>query len=206
MENLEPEARHDLCLLLLNSLHFKRNSVNFPTVSSACSICLKNPTWGLLRDLSLSFRHSLNNRQSKKRALNRHSRRQIEDYLQTPPSSLFRVRKIINGDRHFKDVQEIVSKLLSDKAKTREEGIKLLNTWLEGERSIGLCRYIAHKTAMLKLNEILHSETWPFLITLLTQCAWLEISSSKRRLLKLIFAKTLRIVVHRAEDTKFSEN
>ncbi|KAA8540817.1 hypothetical protein F0562_024780 [Nyssa sinensis] len=103
-----------------------------------------------------------------------------------------------------RDVQEIVSKLSSDKAKIREEGIKLLNTWLEGERSIGFCKYIGQKTAMLKPNDIPHSETWPFLITLLTQCISLEISASKRRLPKLIFAKTLRIVVQRAEDTKFS--
>ncbi|XP_059644264.1 serine/threonine-protein kinase ATM [Cornus florida] len=103
-----------------------------------------------------------------------------------------------------RDVQEIVSMLSSDKAKTREEGIKLLSTWLEGERSIGFCRYIGQKTAKLKPNEIPHSETWPFLITLLTQCISLEISASKRRLPKLIFAKTLRIVVQGADDAKFS--
>ncbi|XP_052181201.1 serine/threonine-protein kinase ATM isoform X3 [Diospyros lotus] len=102
------------------------------------------------------------------------------------------------------DVQEIVSKLSSDKAKTREEGIKLLNTWLDGERSIGFCRYIGQETAMLKPNDIPHSETWPFLIKLLIQSASFEISSSKRRLPKLIFAKTLRIAVQRSEDAKFS--
>ena len=48
------------------------------------------------------------------------------------------------------------------------------------------------------------AETWPFLVTLLIQCTSLEISSSKRRLPKLIYAKTLRIVVQRAEDAKFS--
>ncbi|KAI8543061.1 hypothetical protein RHMOL_Rhmol08G0189100 [Rhododendron molle] len=103
-----------------------------------------------------------------------------------------------------RDLQEIVSKLSSDKAKTREEGIKLLNTWLEGERSAGFVRYIGQKTAMLKPSEIRHSESWPFLITLLTKCVTLEISSSKRRLPKLIFAKTLRIVVQRVEDPSLS--
>jgi len=48
------------------------------------------------------------------------------------------------------------------------------------------------------------AETWPFLVTLLIQCALSEISSSKRRLPKPIYAKTLRIVVQRAEDAKFS--
>ncbi|KAE8124229.1 hypothetical protein FH972_019134 [Carpinus fangiana] len=103
-----------------------------------------------------------------------------------------------------RDVQEIVSKLSSDKAKAREEGIKLLNTWLEGERSVAFSKFLGQNTARLRPDEILHSETWPFLVTLLTQCALLEISSSKRRLPKLIYAKTLRIVVQRAEDAKFS--
>ncbi|KAB2066746.1 hypothetical protein ES319_A09G181100v1 [Gossypium barbadense] len=52
------------------------------------------------------------------------------------------------------DVQEIVSKLSSDKAKAREDGIKLLTMWLEGERSIGFCKVIGQNTAKLKPNEI----------------------------------------------------
>ncbi|GFP92353.1 serine/threonine-protein kinase atm [Phtheirospermum japonicum] len=103
-----------------------------------------------------------------------------------------------------RDIQEIVSKLSSDKAKIRDEGMKWLNTWLEGERSIGFCRYLSEKSSMLKPDEIPHSETWPFLVQILIQCSSLEISSSKKRLPKLIFAKTLRIVVQRAEDDRFS--
>ncbi|KAJ4840216.1 hypothetical protein Tsubulata_002970 [Turnera subulata] len=103
-----------------------------------------------------------------------------------------------------RDVHEIVSKLSSDKAKPREEGIKLLNTWLEGERSVRFCKYLGQNTAKLKPNEIPHSETWPFLVTLLIQCVSSEIASSKRRLPKASFAKTLRIVTQRAEDSKFS--
>lgn len=48
------------------------------------------------------------------------------------------------------------------------------------------------------------AETWPFLISLLINCASSEIFSSKRRLPKLIYAKTLRIVVQRAHDSKLS--
>ncbi|KAI3454494.1 hypothetical protein Pfo_011157 [Paulownia fortunei] len=103
-----------------------------------------------------------------------------------------------------RDLQEIVSKLSSDKAKARDEGIKLLNTWLEGERSIEFCRFLSKKSSMLKPNEIPHSETWPFLVKTLIQCSSLEIFSSKKRLPKLNFAKTLRIVVQRAEDDRFS--
>ncbi|KAK7350621.1 hypothetical protein VNO77_09440 [Canavalia gladiata] len=103
-----------------------------------------------------------------------------------------------------RDVQEIVEKLSSDKVKAREEGIKLLNTWLEGERSYNFCKFIGLNTAKLRPDEVPHSETWPFLISLLIQSASLEISSSKRRNPKMIYAKTLRIVVQRAEDANCS--
>ncbi|KAI4336143.1 hypothetical protein L6164_014710 [Bauhinia variegata] len=103
-----------------------------------------------------------------------------------------------------RDVQEIVEKLSSDKAKAREEGIKLLNSWLEGERSFNFCKFIGQSTGKLKPDEIPHSETWPFLISLLIQSASMEISSSKRKMPKIVFAKTLRVVVQRAEDAKYS--
>ncbi|KAM0004073.1 putative non-specific serine/threonine protein kinase [Helianthus debilis subsp. tardiflorus] len=57
-----------------------------------------------------------------------------------------------------RDVHEIVSKLSSDKAKPREEGFKLLNTWLEGERLIEFCRYLGRNTSMLKPHEIPHGK------------------------------------------------
>ncbi|GAB4845684.1 hypothetical protein Ancab_039087 [Ancistrocladus abbreviatus] len=101
-----------------------------------------------------------------------------------------------------RDVQEIVNKLSSDKARTREEGIKLLNAWLEGERSMSFCKFLGRNTAMLNPNQIPHSETWPFLVTLLIDCILSEISTSKRRVPKLMYAKTLRILVQRAEDAK----
>ncbi|XP_010243049.1 PREDICTED: serine/threonine-protein kinase ATM isoform X1 [Nelumbo nucifera] len=103
-----------------------------------------------------------------------------------------------------RDIQEIVSKLSSDKAKVREESIKLLNSWLEGERSFGFCKLLVQNTLKLKPNEIPHSETWPFIIKLLIQCVTLEISTSKKRPPKLLFAKTLRIGIQRAEGAKYS--
>ncbi|KAM1295462.1 hypothetical protein ACFX2H_015262 [Malus domestica] len=73
------------------------------------------------------------------------------------------------------------------------EGIKFLNTWLEGERLIGFCKYLGKNIQSLNQMKFL-------------TCASLEISSSsKRRLRKLIYAKTLRIVVQQAEDDKFSD-
>ncbi|KAL6499004.1 hypothetical protein OROHE_026305 [Orobanche hederae] len=79
----------------------------------------------------------------------------------------------------------------------RSEGINLLNTWLDGERSVVFCHYLGSQTAALKPNQIPRSQTWPFLVSLLVRCVSSEVSSIKRRLLKLNFAKTLRIVVQR---------
>ncbi|KAL9227455.1 hypothetical protein vseg_003141 [Gypsophila vaccaria] len=101
-----------------------------------------------------------------------------------------------------RDIQEIVAKLSSDKSKTREEGIKLLNTWLKGERSTSFCKYLSRKTAMLKPDDIAGVETWPFLVRLLIFCTKEEISVSKKRDPKLHFAKTLRTVVQCAQDDK----
>lgn len=49
---------------------------------------------------------------------------------------------------------------------------------------------------------LLVAETWPYIITLLTKCVALEISSSKKRLPKILYAKTLRMAVQCAEDPK----
>uniref|UniRef100_A0A0D3BGD4 Serine/threonine-protein kinase ATM n=1 Tax=Brassica oleracea var. oleracea TaxID=109376 RepID=A0A0D3BGD4_BRAOL len=102
-----------------------------------------------------------------------------------------------------RDVHEVVWKLSSDKAKTREDGVKLLNTWLEGDMSINFCSFLSHNTAKLKLDQIPNAETWPFLVKNLLQCVSMEVSGSKRRIPKPTFAKALRVVIQRAEETKF---
>lgn len=35
-----------------------------------------------------------------------------------------------------------------------QEGVKLLNTWLEGEKAIDFCKFIGHNTAKLRPEEI----------------------------------------------------
>ncbi|XP_045816356.1 serine/threonine-protein kinase ATM isoform X4 [Trifolium pratense] len=103
-----------------------------------------------------------------------------------------------------RDVREIVENLSSEKVKPREEGIKLLNSWLEGERSYNFCKFIGLSTSKLRPDEVPHSETWPFLVSLVIKASSLEISSSKRRNPKMIYAKTLRLIVQRAEAAKYS--
>ncbi|KAK9117160.1 hypothetical protein Sjap_016107 [Stephania japonica] len=102
------------------------------------------------------------------------------------------------------DIEDIISKLSSDKSRVREDGIKLLNSWLEGDRSISFCKHLSLRTSELKLNEIPTLETWPFVLKVLIDCIAAEILASKKRPPKLVFAKTLRILVQRAEDAKFS--
>ncbi|XP_017218492.1 serine/threonine-protein kinase ATM [Daucus carota subsp. sativus] len=112
-----------------------------------------------------------------------------------------------------RDIEEIVSKLSSDTSKAREEGVKLLSTWLEGERSFGFCEYIGKHTAALKPDEVPHAKTWPFLVTLLIRCVTVEVNSTKKSstkrpstkksLPKPSFAKILRVVLQRAENVKF---
>ncbi|KAM7277000.1 hypothetical protein ACFE04_018866 [Oxalis oulophora] len=87
-----------------------------------------------------------------------------------------------------RDVQEIVAKLSSDKTKAREP--ISLHLHVDELNDLDITIYAA--------------ETWPFLVTLLIKCASLEISASKRRLPKLVFAKTLRIIIQRAEEAKYS--
>ncbi|KAF3329020.1 serine/threonine-protein kinase ATM [Carex littledalei] len=101
-----------------------------------------------------------------------------------------------------RDVREVVSKLSSDKPKFRDEGVKLLSSWLEGERSYGFSRLLAQNTLKIKPGDIPPAETWPYIITLLTKCVALEISSSKKRPPKILHAKTLRMAVQCAEDPK----
>ncbi|XP_031496138.1 serine/threonine-protein kinase ATM isoform X2 [Nymphaea colorata] len=55
-----------------------------------------------------------------------------------------------------RDIQEVVSKLSSDKSKTREEGVKLLGTWMEGERAISFCKLLSRNTAKLRHDDIPH--------------------------------------------------
>ncbi|GAA0142541.1 non-receptor serine/threonine protein kinase [Lithospermum erythrorhizon] len=103
-----------------------------------------------------------------------------------------------------REIQEIAFKLSATKPKQREEGILLLNTLLSGQHSIAFCRYISKQTADLNHNQLPHSETWPFLIKLLIQCVKLEVSGSKKRLPKSDYAKTLKLVIQRANDSQFT--
>lgn len=49
-----------------------------------------------------------------------------------------------------RDADEIIEKLSSDRARTRDEGVKLLGTWLQGDRAFSFCRLLARNTTNLK--------------------------------------------------------
>uniref|UniRef100_A0A7N0V2B4 Uncharacterized protein n=1 Tax=Kalanchoe fedtschenkoi TaxID=63787 RepID=A0A7N0V2B4_KALFE len=103
-----------------------------------------------------------------------------------------------------KDIVDVVTKLSSDKAKTREEGVNLLNNWFNGDSSAYFCQYLSKNTAKLKANQVPGVDTWPYLVTALMRCVSLEVSTSKRHAPKLIYVKALRNVVKKAEEYTIS--
>uniref|UniRef100_A0A0D9UVU7 Serine/threonine-protein kinase ATM n=1 Tax=Leersia perrieri TaxID=77586 RepID=A0A0D9UVU7_9ORYZ len=103
-----------------------------------------------------------------------------------------------------RDVDEIIEKLSSDRARTRDEGVKLLGTWLQGDRAFSFCRLLARNTANLKPGHIPGSATWPFLVMALTKCVIADISAKKRGAPKSAAARMLRLAVQCAEDFRLS--
>lgn len=54
-------------------------------------------------------------------------------------------------------LRTVCSVLISDIVVVcQQEGIKLLNTWLEGERSYNFCKFIGSNTAKLRPDEVPH--------------------------------------------------
>jgi hypothetical protein len=49
-----------------------------------------------------------------------------------------------------RDVEEVIQKLHSDRARVRDEGVKLLGTWLQGDRAASFCRLLGRNTARVK--------------------------------------------------------
>uniref|UniRef100_A0A0D3EIP8 Serine/threonine-protein kinase ATM n=1 Tax=Oryza barthii TaxID=65489 RepID=A0A0D3EIP8_9ORYZ len=102
-----------------------------------------------------------------------------------------------------RDANEIIEKLSSDRARTRDEGVKLLGTWLQGDRAFSFCRLLARNTANLKPAHLPASATWPFLIMALTKCVIADISGKKRSP-KSAAARMLRLAVQCAQDFRLS--
>lgn len=104
----------------------------------------------------------------------------------------------------IRDIEDIITKITSDKAKIREEGIKLLNSYLEGGSCKSFCTLLDRQTVKLRPHERPRSASWPVLLGFLYQCISTEVSLSKKRGPKPILAKTLKIYVQHAEDVKRS--
>ncbi|EEC69781.1 hypothetical protein OsI_00057 [Oryza sativa Indica Group] len=102
-----------------------------------------------------------------------------------------------------RDADEIIEKLSSDRARTRDEGVKLLGTWLQGDRAFSFCRLLARNTTNLKPAHLPASATWPFLIMALTKCVIADISGKKRSP-KSAAARMLRLAVQCAQDFRLS--
>jgi ataxia telangiectasia mutated family protein len=103
-----------------------------------------------------------------------------------------------------RDVEEVIQKLSSDRARARDEGVKLLGTWLQGDRAPTFCRLLARNTARAKPGQLSSSATWPFLIMALAKCVLTDISAKKRGPTKSAAAGMLRVAVRCAEDVRLS--
>ncbi|KAH7439431.1 hypothetical protein KP509_04G060500 [Ceratopteris richardii] len=98
------------------------------------------------------------------------------------------------------EVEMITSKLLSDKSKLREDGIKQLMNHLNASETIGLASLLDHQTALYEITDKPLTSTWSGIVRAICQCNKLEIISSKKRAPKAIFAKVLRNIIQKAEE------
>ncbi|PVH39126.1 hypothetical protein PAHAL_5G442300 [Panicum hallii] len=105
-----------------------------------------------------------------------------------------------------RDVEEVIQKLHSDRARVRDEGVKLLGTWLQGDRAASFCRLLGRNTARVKPGHghLTGAATWPFLILALLNCVKEDISGKKRGTTKSAAARMLRVAIQCAEDVKLS--
>ncbi|KAF6991028.1 hypothetical protein CFC21_008158 [Triticum aestivum] len=103
-----------------------------------------------------------------------------------------------------RDVEEVVQKLASDRARPRDEGVKLLGTWLQGDRAPTFCRLLARNTARAKPGHLASGATWPFLITALAKCVLADIAAKRRGATRSAAAGMLRAAVRCAEDARLS--
>lgn len=98
------------------------------------------------------------------------------------------------------EIEELNSKLLSDKAKVREEGVRELISYLDASGGVSLCPLLDRQTALFCRQDRIPSSTWPGVLRALCQCINAEVVSSKKRGPKPVLAKTLRSLIQKAED------
>ncbi|KAK3163656.1 hypothetical protein QOZ80_1AG0006460 [Eleusine coracana subsp. coracana] len=108
------------------------------------------------------------------------------------------------GAATSRDVEEVIQKLHSDRARTRDEGVKLLGTWLQGNRAASFCRLLGRNTVRLKPGHLVGAATWPLLILALLNCVKEDISGKKRGAVKSAAARMLRVAIQCAEDVRLS--
>ncbi|BBN18785.1 serine-protein kinase ATM [Marchantia polymorpha subsp. ruderalis] len=99
------------------------------------------------------------------------------------------------------DVEELNNKLVSDKAKVREDGLKILQSYLHSTGETSLWTLLDEETARLDQHGRIRSSTWPGILHALCLCIENEVAASKRKVPKTALAKTLRSFVLKAEDT-----
>ncbi|KAL3675793.1 hypothetical protein R1sor_025741 [Riccia sorocarpa] len=100
-----------------------------------------------------------------------------------------------------RDVEEMNNKLVSDKAKVREEGLKTLQSFLQSTGYSSLWTLLDEETSRLDHHGRIRSSTWPGILHALCLSIENEVAASKRKAPKAAVVKTLRNFVSKAEDT-----
>ncbi|MCO5564114.1 hypothetical protein L7F22_017770 [Adiantum nelumboides] len=98
------------------------------------------------------------------------------------------------------EVEILISKLLSEKSKLREDGIKQLLSYLDASGGVSLAPLLDHQTTLYSQPDRMLSSTWPGVVRAVCQCNKAESTSSKKRTPKPIFSKALRSIIQKAED------
>jgi ataxia telangiectasia mutated family protein len=101
------------------------------------------------------------------------------------------------------DVEELVEKLCSDKAKARKEAVKELHSYLEGSGGGAFIAFLDQESASLHDRSIrIPAASWPGLLQALCQCIYTEVLAAKKRPPESILAKTFKLYIQKAEESK----
>lgn len=101
------------------------------------------------------------------------------------------------------DVEELMEKLCSDKAKARKDAIKELNSYLSGSGGGDFIACLDQESTSLHDKRVrIPAASWPGVLQALCQCILTEVLAAKKRPPETLLAKTFKLYIQKAEETK----
>ncbi|GAQ86367.1 Protein kinase ATM/Tel1 [Klebsormidium nitens] len=101
------------------------------------------------------------------------------------------------------DVEELMEKLCSEKAKVRKDAIKELNSYLSGSGGGDFIACLDQESASLYDKRVrIPAASWPGVLQALCQCILTEVLAAKKRPPETLLAKTFKLYIQKAEETK----